>query len=309
MLQEKILRKCNEYHHRLENWMVDRRLLPTHQNYQKFAIICNIRTGSTMLCSLLSSHAQALCFFELFHRHLESIPFSLPGYQAKSNHPQIVHLRNTDPVSFLKSEIYKPQKKSIQAVGFKLLYPQARADNPWWNSASFDRWWKDVGREPSWSGARSDLWAYLQKNTDIAIIHLKRENLLESKISAVMAQRTGNWGVGATGGFGQGQQAIQFELDFQECLQDFEAHHRMESEADEFFKNHRKLSITYEDLVRNTIDTSRRIQEFLGLELRVLGTQTKKQITQPLPDLVTNYHQLKAKFANTIWQDYFKDEF
>ncbi|MEM9922926.1 MAG: hypothetical protein AAF915_04115 [Cyanobacteria bacterium P01_D01_bin.50] len=159
MLQKRISRKLNEYRHRLDNWIVDRKLLPSHEDYQKFVIVCNIRTGSTMLCSLLSSHSQVLCFFELFHRHKKSIPFSVPGYQAKSNNLKIVNLRNNDPVTFLNTEIYKPQKKMIKAVGFKLLYPPGRTDNRWWNSSEYDRCWKDVGYEPSWNTAKSDLWA------------------------------------------------------------------------------------------------------------------------------------------------------
>ncbi len=246
MMQEKIFRKLNEYKHRLDNFMVTQKILPSHQDYQKFVIICNIRTGSTMLGSLLSSHSQTLCFFELFHRHLDSIPFSVSGYQRKSKDPQIVHLRNNDPVAFLKQEIYKPQQKTIKAVGFKLLYPQARVDDPWWNSSEFDRWWKDVGYEPSWKSAKSDLWSYLRDNREIAIIHLKRENLLKSKVSAITAQKTGNWGIGATGGIKNNSQDVRFTLDLNECLQDFDAHRRMEDEADDLFCDHKKINITYE---------------------------------------------------------------
>ncbi|MEB3280985.1 MAG: Stf0 family sulfotransferase [Lyngbya sp.] len=265
MLTQKIQKGIEEYKSRLESWMIDHHLLSSHKNYQKFVIVCNIRTGSTLLCSLLSSHSQIICFFELFHRHLQSVPFSVPGYREKSNNQQIVALRNSDPVRFLNQEIYKPHPRRIQAVGFKLLYPQARINNPWWNAPEFDRWWKDVGYEPSWSGAKSDLWAYLQENKDIAIIHLKRQNLLRSKVSAVTAQTTGNWGIGATGGISNNRKFVKLKLDFDECLQDFEAHRRMENEADEFFANHKKLSITYEDLTVNFTETTNKIQDFLGV--------------------------------------------
>lgn len=306
MIQNKIQRKLNEYQHRLDNWAMDQALLPTHSNYQKFVIICNIRTGSTMLCSLLSSHSQVKCFFELFHRHTDSIPFSLPGYQAKSNNSTIVSLRNADPAAFLRQEIYKPQKIQVKAVGFKLLYPQGRTGTPWWNGPEFARWWEKVGPEPVWDGKKSDLWSYLEENTDIAVIHLKRKNLLRSKVSAGIAQRSGNWGVGATGGLGS-RSNVQFALDFDECLQDFEAHRRMEDEADLVFENHRKLNLTYEELTQETAIAVASVQEFLGLERQALVTQTKKQANQPLSEVISNYSQLKSQFSHTRWKECFEE--
>ncbi|MEL7038539.1 MAG: Stf0 family sulfotransferase [Cyanobacteria bacterium J06592_8] len=307
MLTQKIEKGIQEYQNRLESWMLDHHLLSSHDNYQKFVIVCNIRTGSTLLGSLLSSHPQTLCFFELFHRHLESIPFSVLGYRAKSSDRKIVSLRNNDPARFLQQEIYKPQHPRIKAVGFKLLYPQGRADNPWWNSPEFDRWWKDVGYEPSWSSAKSDVWTYLKDNTDIAIVHLKRKNLLRSKVSGKTAQKTGNWGIGATGGIGNPSEAVKFKLDFNECLQDFEAHRRMEDETDEFFANHRVLSVTYEDLVGNPTQTTNEIQRFLSLDIQSLATKTKKQASKPLSDIIQNYQELQEAFSNTSWVQLFED--
>jgi len=303
----KLLTKVEEYQCRTENWLVDRQVLKSQSDYQKFVIVCNIRTGSTLLSSLLSSHPQVVCFFELFHRHLESIPFSVPGYQAKGNRQDIVNMRNADPVQFLKTEIYKPQQQKMRAVGFKLLYPQCRQDNPWWNEPEFDRWWERVGREPSWASAKSDLWKYLQENTDIAIIHLKRKNLLRSKLSGLIAQTSGKWGVGATGGIGTMASKIQVNLDFKECLSDFEAHRRMETEADEFFTHHRKLDLTYEELVGDLYATSQKVQNFLSVDQHSLKAKTQKQSKWPLSEVITNYDQLKQNFSNTPWHDLFDE--
>ncbi len=307
MNSQKIKRAIDEYRHQLEYWLTHQRLLPNHQSYQKFVIICGIRTGSTMLCSLLGHHTKTLVFFELFHRHFGSTPFNVPGYRNKSLDKRIVELRNSDPVKFINTEVYKPLPKKIQAVGFKLLYTQARKNPPWWESSEFDRWWKDVGHPPSLCSAKSDLWAYLKDNTDIAIIHLKRKNLLRSKVSGKTAQDTGNWGIGATGGLGNHRETVKFELDFKECLQDFQAHRRMEDEADEFFSHHKKLVITYEDLLENITETTNKVQEFLGLNIQTLTTVTRKQAQKPLYDVIKNYDQLKNKFVDTPWIDMFDD--
>ena len=117
----------------------------------------------------------------------------------------------------------------------------------------------------SWDSAKSDLWHYLKEDTSIAVVHLKRENLLHGKVSASIAQFTGKWGVGATGGIANGPTKTQLSLDFDECLQDFNAHRRMETEADELFANHRKLNLTYEEIVADFAEASNRVQAFLEL--------------------------------------------
>lgn len=259
-----------------------------------------------MLCSYLASHSQVRMFFELFHRHLDSIPFSAPGYRAKSKDPHLVALRNQDPVGFLKTEIFKPYLPSTKAVGFKLLYPQARADDPWWNTAEFDRWWHKVGHEPSWKNAKSDLWAYLKSDPEIAIIHLKRQNLLRAQVSAFVAQSTGYWGAGATGGIGE-KTAVKLELNAEELQQDFAAARRMEQEADQLFSSHKKLSLTYEQLVGEPEEVLQKVQNFLGLELQQLQTQTRKQAWQPISDAIANYNELKQHFNGTPWQEFFEE--
>lgn len=307
-LNHKAKKAIEEYKHRLEYSLIDYHLLPSHQDYQKFVIVCGIRSGSTMLCSLLSSHPQTITFFEIFHRYFGSTPFNTPGYRAKCKDEKIVNLRNTEPVKFIESHIYKPFPNRVKAVGFKLLYTQARNQDPWWNSSDFDRWWQDVGRPPTLTNAKSDLWSYLKENKDIAIIHLRRDNLLERLVSGNTAIATGKWGIGATGGLDNKNQVFKLQLNFEECLQDFEAIRRMEDEAEEVFAHHKKLVITYEELVEKTAGITNQVQSFLGLTTQNLVTETKKQATQPLWDVIDNYYQLKSQFTNTPWSIFFEKQ-
>ena len=180
------------------------------------------------------------------------------------------------------------------------------SQHDYWNSSEYDRWWKDVGKEPCWNSDKSNLWQYLKENKDIAIIHLKRNNLLKAKVSALTAQTTGNWGVGATGGIDKNNTLVKCELDFDECLQDFEASRRMEDETDDFFAEHKRLVITYEELVENTDNITNKIQDFLGLETQNLVVQTQKQATQPISEVIDNYQQLKTEFSNTSWSNFFE---
>lgn len=302
---KKIARKSNEYRHRFEYSLMDSKLIPSTQNYRRFVIVCGIRTGSTMLCSLLSSHPQTRTFFEVFHRYAGSTPFQVPGYQAKSGNAKISRLRHEDPVHFLSQEVWRKHPRRIKAVGFKLLYTQARNVDPWWNGAEFDRWWETVGRPPTLSNARSNLWSYLKESPDIHIIHLRRQNLLKRVASTINAQTSGNWGIGATGGVGKKCSSNQFHLDFNNCLQDFEAIRRMEDEADEFFDGKPKLNITYEELISDSLKTTRKVQDFLGITTLPLLSETKQQITKHLSEIVTNYSELKMEFSNTPWHSFF----
>lgn len=306
MLTTKIWNRWLEFRASAIDSAIDRRLWPGDHNYQKFVVVCNIRTGSTMLGSYLGSHSRVRMFFELFHRHTESIPFGELGYRRKSHDPKIVQLRQDDPVKFLNTYVYKRHPRDIQAVGFKLLYPQGRAGDPWWNEPEFDRWWREIGYEPKFGSAKSDLWLYLKTNPDIAIVHLTRDNLLAQNLSGTHARQTGRWGVGATGGFGQ-KTDLKVEISPENLRQDFQANRRMIAEAEEWFADHRRLHVTYEQLVAAPRETLAKIQSFLGLEPQPLTTQTKKQVEQPLNEAIANYDELKAYFADTPWAAFFVD--
>ena len=303
----RVAKKLIEYRHRIEYSLIDSQLMPYTQKYQKFVIVCGIRTGSTMLCSLLASHPQTRTFFEVFHRHPGSTPFQVAGYRAKSSDPKISYLRQTDPVSFVNQEVWRRHPERIRAVGFKLLYTQARNTDRWWNGREFDRWWQQVGRPPTLQNAKSDLWSYLRDTPDVYIIHLRRKNLLERVISTKNAQDTGNWGVGATGGVGELHRSNQFSLDFQNCAQDFAAIRRMEDECDDFFSNSTKLNLTYEQLVNQPLTTLEKVQDFLKLRLSPLKTETKKQTKKHISDIVINYSDLREKFLDTQWHSFFQE--
>lgn len=307
MLKERLTRNLSEAAIHLDNKLREVGLLRGNDDYQKFVIVCSIRTGSTMLCSLLNSHPDVQAYFELFHRHLQSVAFGLPGYKWLSRDDYVVALHNDDPVSFLNKYVYNRKRRNVKAVGFKLLYTQARKHNPWWNGPDFERWWSVVGRAPLLSEARSDLWEHLSKDLSYHIIHLKRRNYLKRIVSGQTAIATGNWGVGATGGIGD-KRSVALRLDGEHLLQDFEAFRRMEQEADMLFANHPKLEIFYEDMIHEQERTGREIQQFLGLAVRKLHAKTEKQSTKKLSEIIENFTELQAQFHGSQWESFFDDD-
>jgi len=304
IITKKILNRLKESVYELEHNIINWDILKNNKKYVKFIIICDIRSGSTMLTSYLSSHPKILMFYELFHRYQDSIPFNAPGYRGKSSNKEIVNLRNSDPVKFLNDIIFTIHPKRIMAVGFKLHYTQARMGKPWWFDKKYDPLWRNTSRVTHWNAAKSDVWKYLKENTDIKIIHLKRNNILKSLLSANNAWSSGRWGIGATGGF-QNSDSTKIELNFEETRLSFETRKRYEDEADNLFKNHTIFQIKYEDMLDTKEVTLRKLQEFLELDYYELKTSTKKQSNKALDEIIINYSDLKNKFSGTPWIEYF----
>lgn len=309
-LREKIERRLRETVSRARQAAVERGLLPGGTDYRRFIVVGGIRTGSTMLTSYLGSHPDVRMFFELFHRYPRSIPFNAPGYRKRGNDAAVVERRNTDPVRFLEHDVFTRQPRHVDAVGFKLLYTQGRAGSPWWYGPEFDRWWAHLDRssEPNWSEARSDLWAHLQADRDLAVIHLTRRNPLHKAVSAELAKHTGRWGVGATGGAAAGPVSATVRLNMDHCLQDFEADRRMQEETDAFFEGHDVLHLTYETLVADPDAEMDRAQRFLGLRVRPLHTRTRKLRERSLPEVIENYDEVAAALRGTPWEHCLADE-
>lgn len=303
-LVTKVGRRLREIRARMEQAGVESKLLPGGRSYRRFLILGNIRTGSTMLTSYLGSHPEVRMFYELFHRYPRSIPFNVRGYERRKNDPEVVNLRNTDPVRFLETHVFGRQPQRIRAVGFKLFYTQARGGSPWWRGPEFSRWWDHAGtnEEPDWGRASSDVWEYLAEDKELFVIHLRRGNPLRKAVSAELAKLTGRWGVGATGGAGAGPTRATVRLNADHCLQDFEAGQRMEQEADALFAGHQVLQLSYEDLVSASGAEMERVQQFLGLQLYPLQTKTRKLNRRPLSDVIENYSEVASALRGSPWE-------
>jgi hypothetical protein len=50
-----------------------------------------------------------------------------------------------------------------------------------------------------------------------------------------------------------------------------------------------------------------RIQEFLGVDCEAVVPLTYKQSNQPLSEAISNYFELKEKFVDSPWEDFFED--
>lgn len=244
--------------------------------YTKFVIIASHRSGSNYLSSLLGSHAHIMSIGEVFN---ESALFANPGKTYLENNMFAKAFRDIAPVWFVRRFIYGSYPRHIQAVGFRYFYLHAE-------------------------GKFRSVLEFLQKDRSIAVIHLKRKNLLDSFVSLMKAQRTNIWTVASESSTVQPK--IRFPLTAEACTTYFTSMENYAAQFDEYFSDHQMLGVDYETLCRFPGREHKRILSFLGLPLHTLSASTKKLGIQNAAEVVSNYDQLKRHFRHTRWGRFFR---
>ena len=255
--------------------------LENQKNYQKFLILCHPRTGSNFLVSLLQSHSQIRVNGEMFSED-NQLYWGYSGY----NSPRIAELKNEDPIFFIERLIYRDNfPKFVKAVGFKLFYFQLK------------------------QGKQNIIWQYLKEIADLKIIHLTRKNLFHLYVSYQIAQKTNQWDLRTKKNTQRISLLEPIFVDHEKCLQQFKLIKHWEKKYSNFFdlSSQQYCNITYENLVSNTQQETDKIQEFIGVAQRPLTSHTKKQGIKPMRKIVANYDELKEKFYNSCWSNFFDE--
>ncbi|TIM35251.1 MAG: sulfotransferase [Mesorhizobium sp.] len=256
----------------LDRALLDLRSIGGHRDYTKFVIVGIARTGSTMLLELLNSNSQVLAFGELF-RTPEAIGWDIRPFGGSYDRHFLSRYR-TDPQAFIDDVVFGPRPRVVRAVGFKLFYYHAQ-------EAPF-----------------SDVWKLIVGDGNIRIIHLMRRNILAQFVSLKLAHKTQVWSATRkTAGT-----VDPIRLDSEECRKHFEQVRRHERECDALFRDHQKLNIYYEDLVRAQEAEMGRTLDFLEVGAEP-GSSTRlvRQRTVPLSEAITNFSELRAAFRNSEW--------
>ncbi|HKJ26238.1 MAG TPA: sulfotransferase [Anaerolineales bacterium] len=272
------------------------------KEFTRFIIIGQPRTGTTFLQTLLQSHPQITSYGELFHL----------GGRFRTDFEAFVELVE-NPKRHIRSKIFRPPQKPVKAVGFKIPYDQL-FDNVFLyplNSQDY------TDEEKVKRNAYSE---YIQEHFDlvevrerfhdalddlirddsIKIIHTKRRNILETKVSFMLAKRSGVWhsNMGT-------YSSESFRLDFEDCLAFFEETRRLEEQYDALFSAHDMLTLIYEEMMEDKDALQLSLQEFLGVDFQPLQSHLKKQNKKDISKLIANYAELKAQFAEGEWSEFF----
>jgi LPS sulfotransferase NodH len=252
------------------------RALAGGRNYQKFVIVGVARTGSTLLLDLLNGHEQVIAFGELF-RGDGAIGWDRWPFRTHQS-PRLLRLHAARPVEFLETAVFRRWPREVAAVGFKLFYYHAR------------------------TGSQAAVWDHLRSDPDLAIIHLKRLNLLEQYLSLRLAHATNVWS-----SLKSAAPVEPVRLSADDCLRHFQEVQAQEAACDAHFAGRRVLTVTYESLVADRSSAMARVAAHLGLRPGPLEAKVVRQRTEPLSRAIANYEELREAFAGSTWERFFRE--
>lgn len=265
------------------------------KEYRRFIILSTQRSGSSYLSNLLQSHPEIVCYSELFHP--DRCSFDYPFFPEDQDE-SVLMLRKSEPEKFLKELIFRGYEANFRAVGFKVQYSQL--EDPRFESAV--------------------KWLY-NENT-LAVIHLIRNNFLDTLVSHKLALATREWwktdprivreakrlGIGGTD-ISETDipefDILQIEISVEEMLNYFEQMELQIVRYRERFTKHPVLEVAYEDLVMPDAMASSGILNFLGVAPAPLFSRIVKQKKRSNQEILTNFTVLKKACEGTRWSVFF----
>jgi hypothetical protein len=240
-----------------------------------YAVVSHHRSGSTMLNTGLGNHSEVRAHGEIFHED--------PDERTGETKQALPH-REPEPGDVFLDRLFELADGSCWPTcsGFKFFYNQARM------------------------GAAQSAWTWIERNTDIHIIHLVRANLFDSWVSYEVAKRTDQWFLARNDRIAK--PPPPFAVDAAECEGFFEwvVEHR-ELTRRRFVRNP-WIEIEYEhDLVSRWSATMIRLQDFLELPHESFQPISVRQQARPVRHQVSNYSVLAHRWAGSRWAAFFED--
>jgi len=151
-----------------------------------------------------------------------------------------------------------------------------------------------------------DVWKYILDDPKIKIIHLVRKNKLRTYISGEIAKKTDKWTLKSKDKINLKEK--QIEIDFNDFHTRISKIYAFENETRENFKNHSFVEVSYEDLVYERENTMSKIFNFLGVKTSNFKTSYKKQNSEALSDLITNFDDFQALLKKSEYSNFLEME-
>lgn len=242
------------------------------ENLIKFLIISAPRSGSNLLCGLLNSHPQIVCFHEMFHR---KAIFYGPKNNNQYDFGTTVE-RDRDPVQFL-SRIYS-SAHGYKAVGFKMF-----------------------------NGHNNSILSALIKNKSIKKIVLHRKAALHAFSSLEIARITGKYqSVGENETSPAKSTKIHLDSNlFKAYVDQNEAFY---DRVNKRIGDQPYIAIDYVDIVKSTSQYNK-ILPFIGVEdSSSLKAIHRRQNPEKLKDKIDNFDEICGVLSGTKYAGYLKEE-
>jgi len=219
----------------------------------RFLIVCQPRTGSNWLCTLLQSHPQILCHHEVFHP--DEIYYAVGHRDGRLAHLGTSQERDRDPLRFLE-QLWSADF-GCPVVGIKLLDGQA-----------------------------PDVLARLLADSGIKKILLRRESRVRAYVSLLRARETGHWARTPYDGVTVHVEAHEL-LEFARRYDAFYASLRAST------RSQPAMEVVYEDLQREPRELARVLEFLgVEAGGAVLNAHTARQSRDSLREAIRNFDQL-----------------
>ena len=243
-----------------------------------FILLGTQRTGSTVVCNSLADHPQVLQYGELFHRVelnrvTEAARQTIGVERCLSNGFPVC--RDSDNGDEYLAKLFS-QSTREQAIGFKMMCNHAR------------------------KGPIASAWDYLDRHTEIRILHMQRRNWLKPLISIVRTGRTSVWHSMKS------MTTEPFDIPPALCQEYFDEMERWRDMIQPLLANHPVLALEYQQLLEDFSGTMARTCDFLEVNSEIAMVPSLVKIAQHEPHIeLTNYQELQTHFRNTSYAEFF----
>ena len=247
-----------------------------------FVVVGEIRSGTSLVQTTLSSRPDAVCHGDLFHPDLAVRRREHESYFGPSpaGAPQWFDGENISPWQYINQHVLDRPRRKERSVGLRLLYPIVRH-------------WELF-----------ELFHERCQEGDFCLVHVLR-NPLACFISLKQAEQSGVWRERFTDPVAPCPSPASLEIpdlvDF--CRKHLALRQRIRTSCDDV------LEISYRDLHMNYTTSMKRVYEFLELPIvgRVGLPGYRRLRNRTLPERVYNWSALKREVPSDI-RGLFEDE-
>jgi LPS sulfotransferase NodH len=253
-------------------------MTPSDTRPNRYLVTGLPRSGTNLILHTLSVHPQVLAYNELFNPDRV-----LWGSSAADEEigDAFLEFRRKHPLQFLEY-VLTPDYPGIRAVGFKLFYMQAL---------------------PEEHQTYRLVWPWLRRMRGLKVVDVVRKNRLKQIFSWFLATETKIW---LRMGADQPQSPTSLAIPFDTMHGYFHWFDDMEKLRASQLRGLDVLTLTYEELSEDFALCMERIQVHLGVPVLPLSPVTRKQRTAHISEVLSNYRELRDRFARTPYLRYFE---
>ena len=237
-------------------------------------VLTTQRTGSGFLIGCLGSHPQIESADEILSGDPD-VPEEVPAPEYRGPFKKVVKLSR-----LVRAGAWRPGHRMDQFYGGGTA--QVRV---------FKAMYNDL--------ANPFALRYLQRQEDIRVLHLRRENLLKVYVSRLLMTKREKLHVI------EPVKAVQTHVDPAEAVAYIDKARALHARFDARFAGHPLLPVCYEEMIDGAQlrpDVAAAVCDFLGVDRFQMKSRQVKINPESLRDMVTNYDELAEAISHTAYK-------